>query len=277
MTGTQGELWDGGSGTQGEPWDGGPGTRGELWDRSPGTRGSTVLARAGVMETGLPRRSRCPGELDPARIHGAEGGGEGADPPPACGPGAPCAPQKEPTPARCPAPPSPAPPRGVPAAEPAPARRDGGDPRPTSLYSPAARSSSNAGARCNGCMAAAAALPRRLFTGSGAAPPPAGLCPSPPRPPAARPRTASRRPAPPPPAAAAAPGAGEAAGRGVRTARRVRRRSGRGRGGARPLICTEFPAAGPRSPPAPGAQRAPAARLQQPPRGKAAGGGGDGS
>ena len=34
----------------------------------------------------------------------------------------------------------------------------------------ARRSGSNAGARCNGCMAAAAALPRRLFTGSGAAP-----------------------------------------------------------------------------------------------------------
>lgn len=98
-----------------------------------------------------------------------------------------------------------APPLGLPEVVPLQPTGMVATPAPLSLHSPAARSSSsrNAGARCNGCMAAAAVLPRRLFTGSGAAPPPAGLCPSPPRPPAARPRTASRRPAPPPPAAAA--------------------------------------------------------------------------
>lgn len=88
------------------------------------------------------------------------------------------------------------------------------------LHSPVARrsSSGSAGARCNGCMAAAAALPRRFFTGSGAAPQPAGLCPSPPpRPPAARPRAASRRPAPPPPAAPRAGEGSEAAAEAARS------------------------------------------------------------
>lgn len=136
----------------------------------------------------------------------------------------------------------------------------------------ARRSGSNAGARCNGCMAAAAALPRRLFTGSGAAPQPAGLCPSPPpRPPAARPRAASRRPAPPPPAAPRA-GEGSEAAAGAARSR---------------CSAPQFAPAEPPPPPAaergpsrPTTQRAPAARLRAraegdlPPRGGKAGEGG---
>lgn len=108
---------------------------------------------------------------------------------------------------------------------PAPARRDGWQRLPPRQpHSPAARSSSSshAGARCKRCMAAAAAaLPRRLFTGSGAAPPPAGLCPSPPRPfssrPRSRSRSRSRSASRPGTASSAAPGAGNR--RGVRAAR----------------------------------------------------------
>lgn len=220
-------------------------------DTGPGTREATALAgrRAdGDLPPAKVPVSRGTGPIAARRSPGLKGGG--TDPPPAGGPGARGRSGARGGDRHPPA--DPAAPRGGPGGRPA-------RPNPLGMAATPAppafthRRSDTAAAATPGPGATAAwrrPLPCRAASSRGAGPPrrPPGSAPRrrrarPPPGPALHPG-ARRRLLPPP--LPAAPGAGKRRGweggcvwgGGVRTACRVRRRSGRGRGGAQPVICT---------------------------------------